>query len=158
MKISAGEFFYRRAKHARRSSVPDVNAFPGAEVEFAIAIALQAVARLLGHEEDHGIKLFQCAWCGTFFKVGPGIGRRSRSKFAQVGGCGKLHPKESRGDKAPFAMSRDLRQAAKCSSICPRRSIRALSSQNFPQQRIFVSNRKSLVEAEMPGHIRRRGK
>jgi hypothetical protein len=46
-----------------------------------VAIALQAVAHLSGYEEEEGIKLFQCAWCGSYFKVGTGTGRRSRSKF-----------------------------------------------------------------------------
>jgi hypothetical protein len=50
-------------------------------VNLCVAIALQAVVHLSGHDEDQGIKLFQCEWCGTHFKVGPGTGRRSRAKF-----------------------------------------------------------------------------
>jgi hypothetical protein len=50
-------------------------------LNLCVAIALQAVVYLSGAEEDDGIKLFQCARCGTYFKVGPGTGRRSRSKF-----------------------------------------------------------------------------
>ena len=46
-----------------------------------VAIALQTVKSLSGVDEQDGVKLFQCQQCQKYFNVGPGTGRRSRSKF-----------------------------------------------------------------------------
>lgn len=45
------------------------------------AIALQTVKYLSGDDAQCGVKLLQCKQCGTYFKVGPGTGRRSTSEF-----------------------------------------------------------------------------